>query len=602
MVVGLVYRHPGSQYKAFCERICNTIDDMNRCNKNFIIMGDVNVNSLKYNTVGTVTDYLQSIEGAGCLSFIDKATRVVKRGNRWETSCIDHLYSNIEPARMKTYVVTSDISDHFSTLAKILDVNAINLSKKDIYRRKKTLNAHETEHYKNELGYLLNKNGCFDLGSKYSVNEKTSHLLGSYECLADKYMPLTRLSKKKNKNLLKPWISQGIRESIASRNKLRKKSFKSKCDVIHNLYKTYHNMITHLKKISYDNYYKNKLSQSFGNKRKEWEIVNEITRYKSRKKSNIHSLKGDDGRILRNDVDIANCLNEHFNSIGEKMGNKFTKLDGDLKAVENIERCCNSIYLRRTTVEEIEKLIRLLKSSKASGIDGISNYIVKLSVKVVSPVLMKLFNSCMDEGIFPDMFKIACVIPLFKGGEKTESTNYRPISLLPVFSKLFEKVIEVRLAKFLDKNKLITPHQFGFRKHYSTELAVTEIQNMLLKNIDENKITCTIFLDLAKAFDTVDHRILIMKLERYGIRGQALSLLKSYLLDRQHMVKLDTIKSSILTLNIGVPQGSVLGPLLFLLYINDMPNCTNFKVKLFADDTFLSLDSQNYQDLRSNVN
>jgi len=126
MVVGIVYRHPGSQYKTFCERICNTIDDMNRCNKNFIIMGDVNVNSLKYNTVGTVTDYLQSIEGAGCLSFIDKATRVVKRGNRWETSCIDHLYSNIEPARMKTYVVTSDISDHFSTLAKILDVNAIN--------------------------------------------------------------------------------------------------------------------------------------------------------------------------------------------------------------------------------------------------------------------------------------------------------------------------------------------------------------------------------------------------------------------------------------------------------------------------------------------
>ena len=140
---------------------------------------------------------------------------------------------------------------------------------------------------------------------------------------------------------------------------------------------------------------------------------------------------------------------------------------------------------------------------------------------------MKLFNQCMEEGIFPDVLKIACIVPLYKGGEKNESTNYRPISLLPLFGKIFEKIIESRLVKFFDKKKIITPHQFGFRKYYSTELAVTEIQNMLLKNLDENKVTCTIFLDLAKAFDTVDHGILLLKLEKYGIRGQALTLLKS---------------------------------------------------------------------------
>ena len=125
---------------------------------------------------------------------------------------------------------------------------------------------------------------------------------------------------------------------------------------------------------------------------------------------------------------------------------------------------------------------------------------------------------------------------------------------------------------------------------------------MLLKNLDENKVTCTIFLDLAKAFDTVDHNILLLKMEKYGIRGQALSLIKSYLENRKHSVKLNNIKSSLLTLNTGVPQGSVLGPLLFLLFINDIPSCTNFNVKLYADDTFLSLDAKNYKDLQKNVN
>ena len=207
----------------------------------------------------------------------------------------------------------------------------------------------------------------------------------------------------------------------------------------------------------------------------------------------------------------------------------------------------------------------------------------------------------MEEGIFPDMLKTASIIPLYKEGEKKEPTNYRPISLLPLFGNIFEKVIEIRLVKFLDKKKIITPHQFGFRKHYSTELAVTEIQNMLLKNLDENKVTCTIFLDLAKAFDTVDHNILLLKMEKYGIRGQALSLIKSYLENRKHSVKLNNIKSSLLTLNIGVPQGSVLGPLLFLLFINDIPSCTNFNVKLYADDTFLSFDAKYYNDLQKNV-
>ena len=191
---------------------------------------------------------------------------------------------------------------------------------------------------------------------------------------------------------------------------------------------------------------------------------------------------------------------------------------------------------------------------------------------------------------------------MFKGGDKENPSSYRPISLLPALGKLLEKIVSIRALDHLNENELLSKHQFGFRKHFSTEFALLDIYEKLLFNLDKNLSSCAIFLDLAKAFDSVDHTILLSKLGKYGFHGPFLEFFKSYLDSRSQFVKLGCITSTILPIKFGVPQGSILGPLLFLIFINDLPNATNFFIKLFADDTFLCAQNSNLEALEVEVN
>ena len=182
---------------------------------------------------------------------------------------------------------------------------------------------------------------------------------------------------------------------------------------------------------------------------------------------------------------------------------------------------------------------------------------------MITPYIVYLFNLCLTQGVFPDSFKIALVTPLFKGGVRESPDSYRPISLLPSIGKIFEKIIATGLIDFFDKYNMFSPCQLGFRAKLSTEYAVQDIYEKLLYNMDKSLSSCAIFLDLAKAFDTVDHSILLRKLKKYGIRGNVFNLLESYLSGRSQYVKLDNVCSSLIQIKYGVPQGSILGPLLF---------------------------------------
>jgi len=209
----------------------------------------------------------------------------------------------------------------------------------------------------------------------------------------------------------------------------------------------------------------------------------------------------------------------------------------------------------------------------------------------------------MENGTVPESQKLAKVIPIYKNNNQHEFSNYRPISLLPALSKVLEKVIHMRVYTFLTKENTLFSSQYGFRHGHSTSQAHTELLSDILLGFESNKFTLGLFLDLSKAFDTIDHGILLNKLQHYGIRGQPLDWFKSYLSNRKQYSQYNEVKSEIMQIDCGVPQGSVLGPLLFIIYMNDLPNVLQLcKSILFADDTTIAYTDNNLQSLFTIVN
>ena len=233
------------------------------------------------------------------------------------------------------------------------------------------------------------------------------------------------------------------------------------------------------------------------------------------------------------------------------------------------------------------------RSGTAVGYDNISINLIKESIDIIISPLTCIINLSITSGIVPKQLKIARVIPLFKSGEQDIFTNYRPVSVLPAFSKILERVMYNRLLRFLNNHNILSDNQYGFRKHHSTAYALACLYDKISSAIENKECTVGIFIDLSKAFDTVDHNILISKLEHYGVRGTALRWLKSYLSNRQQYVEFNGVSSESLEIKCGVSQGSILGPLLFLLYTNDLCNASKVvDFIIFADDRNLFFPSK----------
>ena len=301
--------------------------------------------------------------------------------------------------------------------------------------------------------------------------------------------------------------------------------------------------------------------------------------------------------------DICSALNNYFCNVGPTLVQSF-----DLSQEFEFKRYCpnpckNSMYCSPVTSDEITRIIYNFPNNKVPGIDNINSKLLKEVSDIVVDPLAYIFNLSFATGIVPDLLKIAKVIPIYKKGERNLPSNYRPISLLSIFDKILEKLMYKRLSNYLETNKILYKYQFGFRKNHSTSQAVMEVLDKIYQYCDNREVIMGIYLDLQKAFDTVNHSILIEKLAMYGVRGLVLNWFISYLSNRKQYTVLSNCKSAAESISYGVPQGSVLGPLLFLIYMNDIQYAvTNAELKLFADDTNLFLHNSDLKKLFAEAN
>jgi len=275
--------------------------------------------------------------------------------------------------------------------------------------------------------------------------------------------------------------------------------------------------------------------------------------------------------------------------LGRDFAEKLPLIDFHLKS----KHINDSLFLFPTDETEIKSLINGLKKGKAPGRDGITTEILQNTSEYISAPLAWLINRCFDDGVFPSIFAKSVITPLYKGGDRCEIINYRPLSLTSTISKIVERVIKIRLLSFISKHKIISANQFGFKEKCSTSDAIADLMSNIYGGLDVGDRVLCVFADLAKAFDTVHHRKLLNKLEHCGVRGRALQLFEQYIAKRSQCVKIGDVYSAYTEIRYGVPQGTVLGPILFDLYVNDLLEMkTSGTIIAFADDTAILYKSK----------
>jgi len=579
-----VYKPPNLRNNTFNDEFRHALDYLSSKNKTVFVCGDFNYDLLDMSQNSQTLEFFSSFTSAGFLPLISKPTRAQDAS----ATLIDNIYCNNLSFVLKSGIIFDDTTDHFPIFATINKAMVFNDS---IRESKPKFDYRKLPQFNNEL--IQSLEGFEDITDPELA---CNTLLHNYSTTIHKYSYQPKVNRKNSS--IKPWISPAILASISNRSNLF--TLKQKHPSLENKekYCQYRNILNTIIRCAKQKYIENELESNKNNAKRMWEILNKYAIGKSTTNRLPQSFKNANDVIIDNPYEIADNFNTFFSSIGETLQNAIKPCpDSPLSFLKK----CNNLTseLELSSCNELIQIITNMKNVGA-GVDNINGKLFKLTYKSIIHYIVHLVNLCLQSGIFPNKLKIAVIKPIFKSGVKTNMNNYRPISILPYLSKVLEKIIHQRIMNHVTNNKILCNNQFGFRKSLSTYMPLLLLQDKVINGFELNKKTCGIYLDLKKAFDTVDHSILLNKLFAYGFTNTFLNMIHSYLTDRYQCVEYLNIKSNLQKINIGVPQGSILGPLLFILYINDFPNvCSEASTLLYADDTAVFFQSDNDNELQN---
>ena len=607
LIIGCIYRHPSESIREFSTDYLEPIlNKINKEKKECALMGDFNVDLITSMGNNAASEFFNTMSSYFYTPFILQPTRLRSK------TLIDNIFLNSLEYTATSGNILRELSDHLVQFL-ILEGFSKERSLPDTNIFKRDMSKFCDREFEDIVINGLNWEEICMLRFNDS-NVAFSSFNNTVNFHLDEMAPYKKVTLKEFRLMLKPWITTDILNKCKERDKLLKEILKEndalKLTELREKYNKMRNEITNEKRASKRKFHASQFEKNKSKSTKVWQDIRKLVNVKSMKTSSIKLMKDDN--IISDQTENANTFNRHFSKLGEKVQNKIPIERGSYKDYlykknKNKEYYINNaghvFFLSPTDPKEVADMIDNLDDKKSPGPNGIPVILLKKFKEFFSFWLAKLINLCFETGVFPDLLKFAKITPLHKKESKLDFQNYRPISLLSIYSKIFEKLIYFRVYAYLVKYNLITSKQFGFRSNHSCNHAIISLTEHVKKLLDDGHVVCGVFVDLEKAFDTVHHEILCDKLNAYGLRGKVNDLFKSYLSNRKQFVSLNGFESSIEDITCGVPQGSTLGPLLFLLYINDFRLClTDASSGHFADDTFIIYNSKKLKTIETVIN
>ena len=587
VIIGVVYRPPGGAINDFNTKLAEVTSKLKVENKLIYVVGDFNINLLNADSHQLTSDFLDVMYSTSFFPLINRPTRVTDQS----ATLIDNIFSNdILDTSHFNGVLLSDITDHYP----VFTINSGIMKKSGAsFIKRRNINAASIKRFKDALS-----NTNWDIVLRNS-DAKTS-FESFYETFSKEYSECFPMKQSKvGYTNRKPWLTNGLKSAIDTKNKLFYTMRKNPTEINTLNYKSYKYFLTKLLRKKERDYYDTLLDKYKSNLKKSWNVIKSVINRHKTKNAMEMSIRVNDS-VIKDGKLIADNFNRFFVNVGPNLSRLIP--NSSANPADCISNNTNTIFINETNETEILNIIRNMKEGSV-GPDGISTKILKQTVTLIVKPLVHTLNLSLCQGYFPTALKTARVIPIYKSGDPMEMKNYRPVSVLNVLSKVFEKVMYNRLFDFFDTNNSLYKMQFGFRRLHNANIALSYLLDKIISSLDRGDFVIGTFIDLSKAFDTVNHTILQAKLYKYGVRGCALDWVKSYLEKRSQYVCCNSYESSMHEIRCGVPQGSILGPLLFLIYVNDiMQVSTKVMPLLYADDTNLFCSGKNISEIIDTLN